>query len=191
MNQEINQFIEQNLLDAHNIFHHIIREMKHANIKYPYDELIQKEQESYEIVRNDLRQMQSKTDELNSYKEFCNELSNDKFKLYLKYFSLYLVSLVFMKIFYEIYNTEDFSKFYNYVVGLLLGSVYAGLLNKDINDLNANDKDTRDLLNRIKTLKEEYKECHDNAVIEINYIFAVNGNLWEELDKGRVLVKNM
>ena len=41
----------------------------------------------------------------------------------------------------------------------------------------------------IEGMKEEYKKSQDDAVREIDYMFALNDNLWDELDKGKRLMK--
>lgn len=189
MNQETNDFLVYNLNDAHNIFNNIIEEMKQANIPFEYEFIKQKEMNSFQIVRDILLKMNGEIYEYNNLIDDNKEFFEEKYNIYLKYISLYIVSIIFVKVYHEIFSTEKFNEFWHYLVGLFLGSTYVGLLNKDINDYQSNTKEKRDLINRIKTLKEEYKDNHDKAVNEIDYIFALNDNLWEELDKGKKLVK--
>ena len=68
---------------------------------------------------------------------------------------------------------------------MFLGSTYVGLLSKDIYDNRNDTKDKRELLNRLKTMREEYKENHNRVVCEIDGIFALNDILWAKLDLER------
>ena len=78
----------------------------------------------------------------------------------------------------------------SYLLGLFFGSTFVGLINRDLNEQKYGSKEKRDLINRFRDLKEEYKKNHDDAVNEIDYIFALNDNLWSELDNGKKLIKN-
>ena len=98
--------------------------------------------------------------------------------------------MIFVKFFSDIIKDERFNDYWQYLVGMFLGSTYMSLLNKDVLDSQSDTKEKRDVINKIKTLKEEYKINHDTVVNEIDYIFALNDNMWDELDKGKRLVKN-
>ena len=190
MNQEVNDFLKQNLLEAHATYNTIISEMKENNITFEYDVLNEKENESFTSICEMINKMQCNLSEYNRLKEDNQEIFDNEYSIYLKYFSLYIVSILFIKVFHIIFDTEKLSDILKYAIGMFLGSTYIGLLNKDIHDNRSDSKETRDLINRLKTLKEEYKENHDMAVIEIDYIFALNTNLWNKLDEGKKLVKN-
>ena len=123
--------------------------------------------------------------EYNDLKEKNNDLFDAEYKIYLKYFLLYLVSIGFIKGFHKIFDTSKLSEMLKYAIGMFLGSTYIALMNKDIYENRNGSKDRRDLINRLKTLKEEYKTNHDKAVNEIDYMFALNTNLWSELDKNK------
>ena len=127
--------------------------------------------------------------EAKSLKEENKEMYEVEHGMYIKCISLYIVTLLFLRLYNEIFDTSELNDMIKYMVGLFLGSTYIGLLNKDIHDNRNGTKERRDLINRLKTMKEDYKKMHDEAVNEIDYIFAVNTNLWKELDKERVKVK--
>ena len=109
--------------------------------------------------------------------------------IYIKYISLYIATILFLRLYHEIFDTSELNDMIKYMVGLFLGSTYIGLLNKDIHDSRSDTKEKRDAINELKTMKEEYQKMHDEAVREIDYIFAVNSNLWDELDKEMVKTK--
>ena len=190
MNQETNDFLTDNLNDAHNIFLNIIREMQQAKIPYEYEFIRQKEMNSFEMIREILVKMNGEVYEYNNLITDNKDFLDEKYKIYLKYLALYVVSIVFVKTYHAIFGTEKFNELWHYFVGLFLGSTFIGLLNKDVHDYQSNTKEKRDLINRLKTLKEEYKLNHDIVVNEIDYIFALNDNLWDELDYKKKLVKN-
>lgn len=190
MNQETNDFLTYNLNEAHDIFNSIIDEMQEANIPFHYNTIKEMEMNSYEIVNNLIIKMNSEVYEYNCLIEDNEDMFNEKYSIYLKYIALYVISIIFIKVYHDIFSTEKFNEFWHYLVGLFLGSTYIGLLNKDVNDNMNCTKERRDLINRLKTLKEEYKENHDKAVNEIDYIYALNDNLWNEFDKGVSLIKN-
>ena len=190
MNEETNDFLMQNLIDAHAIFNNIIMEMQQANISFEYEFIRQKEKNSYNFVYNNLLKMNSNLYEYNQLVADNDDFLQSKYEIYVKYILLYIVSIVFIKLYHEIFTVEKFNHFWHYIVGLFLGSTFTGLLNKDIKEYQSDTKEKRDLINKLKSLKEDYKKNHDNAVVEIDYIFALNDNLWEELDKRKKLVKN-
>ena len=190
MNQETNDFLRENLVDAHTIFENIIGQMQEANIPYDYEFLIQKEKNSYDIVTTLLHKMNNSVYEYHDLEEKNVDLINANHDIYFKYFMLYAISIIFIKIYHEIFNTGKFNEFWHYLLGLFFGSTFVGLINRDLNEQKYGTKEKRDLINRFRDLKEEYKKNHDDAVNEIDYIFALNDNLWSELDNGKKLIKN-
>ena len=188
MNQETNDFLMENFSDAHNIFLNIISQMQECNVPYDYDSIKQKELESYNNINSALINMASNLYEYNTLMEDNRDFFNEKYNIYFKYITLYVISVIFIRVYHEIFSLEKFNAFWNYLVGLFLGTTYIGLLNKDVNEYQSDTKEKRDLINRIKTLKEHYKENHDKAVNEINYIFSLNDKLWPEAIKGKIQV---
>lgn len=188
MSQETNDYLMENFIDAHNIFLNIIGQMQECNVQYDYDNIKQKEMESYKNINSALVNMGRELQEYKTLMEDNVDFFNEKYNIYLKYISLYIISIIFIRVYHEIFSLDKFNEFWNYLVGLFLGTTYVGLLNKDLNDYQSDTKEKRDLINRLKTLKEEYKENHDKAVNEINYIFSLNDKLWPEAIKGKMLV---
>ena len=185
MNQETNDFLEENLNEAHTTFNSIIKEMHDGRIPFNYEFIEEREKESFKIVCDIIDKMNFNVYEYNDLKEKNNDLFNVEYKIYLKYFMLYLISITFIKGFHKIFDTSKLSEILKYAIGMFLGSTYIALMNKDIYENRNGSKDRRDLINRLKTLKEEYKVNHDKAVNEIDYMFALNTNLWNELDKNK------
>ena len=186
MNEEVNDFLKINLEEAHSIFKGIISEMKDNNVDVDYYELETEEMSCYQNVTNIMNKMDYYIAKVRDLEEDKNEILDVEYKLYLKYFSLYVVSLVFIKVFCEIVDTSKLNELVKYFVGMFLGSTYMGLLYKDINDNRTDTKDKRDLINKLKTIREEYKKNHDRVVCEIDGIFALNDTLWDKLDYEKV-----
>lgn len=189
MNRETNDFLQFNLNEAHTIFNSIVLEMQEANIPYDYNTLKQMEENSFNEIKNLLVKMDSEVFEYDNLTDKYKDFLQGKDEIYFKYIFLSIVSIIFIKLYHEIMDTEKFSSMLHYFVGLFLGGTFVGLLNKDLNEYQSDTKEKRDLINRLKTLKEEYKKNHDLAVIMIDYIFALNDNMWNELDHGKNLVK--
>lgn len=183
MNQETNDFLLYNLEEAHNTFISIIREMKDNNIEFNYKELEMMERNSYQYVMDTINKMNYYVSYNDSVKDQQMELLEEKYRLIFKYTSLYVVTLVLIRLYHEIFDTSKLNDMVKYGVGLFLGSCYMGLLNRDINENYSDTKEKRDLINKLKTMKEEYKQDHDKIVFEIDSIFALNSYLWTELDK--------
>ena len=189
MNEETNDFLKENLEEAHTIFHSIIREMKENNIVFSYGTLEAMESNSYQEVNEKLNTMGYYVLKSKDILEKNSEMYNTEYSLYIKYFALYVVSLLFIKLYHKIFNTSELNDMVKYIVGLFLGSTYIGLLNKDIQDNRSDTKEKRDAINDLKTMKEDYKKIHDEIVHEIDSIFAINSGLWDMLDQGKVKKK--
>ncbi len=190
MNEETNDFLKENLEEAHSTFHAIISEMKENQIDYPYSVLESMEMNSYHEISDIISKMRYYVLEAKGLREDNSELFDSEYSLYIKYISLYIVSLLFIRLYHEIFDTSKISDMLKYIIGMFLGGTYIGLLNKDINDNRSDTKDKRDLINKLKTMKEEYKDIHDKAVREIDAIFAINGGLWTMLDEEKTKKKS-
>ena len=186
MNEEVNDFLKINLEEAHSIFKGIISEMKDNNVDVDYYELETEEMNCYQNVTSIMNKMDYYIKLTNDLDEDKTEIVNAEYKLYLKYISLYIVSFVFIRVFYEIFDTSKLNEMVKYMVGMFLGSTYIALLNKDIHDNRNDTKEKRDLINKLKTLKEEYQKNHDQAVCEIDGIFALNDTLWDVLYREKI-----
>ena len=183
MNQETNDFLKDNLEDAHNIFLSIISEMKENNISFSYNVIEEMEKNSYQDINEKLNKMNFYVLESNNLREDNAELFNREYSLYTKYISLYVVSIALIRLYHEIFDTTKLNDLTKYIVGMFLGGTYMALLNRDLNDNKSDTKDKRDLINKLKTMKEDYKKIHDQVVFEIDSIFAINSGLWTKLDE--------
>ena len=191
MNEETNEFLKANLEEAHYTFKNILGEMKDNNISIDYDELETKELDYYRDILNIIDKMHYNVSLANDLKEGQIKIMNNEYKLYLKYFSLYIVSFVYIGVFHEIYDISKLNDIVKYLVGMFLGSTYMFLLNKDIKDNRTDTKEKRELINRLKTIKEEYKSNHDHVVFAIDEIFSVNDTLWDFLDREKIKSKSI
>ncbi len=189
MNQETNDFLRENLTDAHTIFNSILKEMQEVGIPYEYEAIKQSEQIDYNTINELLIKMNKAIYEYDNLMSDNEEFFDGRIEYYVKYISLYILSLLLVNGFNKLFNTEDLDKLWYFVIGLFFGSTFIGLLNKDLHEYQSDNLEKRNLINRLKTLKEEYKENHDKAVIMIDYIFALNDRLWNELDNGKKLIK--
>lgn len=182
MNEETNNFLKENLEEAYITFKAIISEMKDNNISLNYDKVEDDENNYYLEVVEIMKKLNYYVIEANFLKEQKEELLDVECNLYLKYFALYVVSLAFIRLFYEIFDTSKLNEMVKYMVGMFLGSTYIGLLNKDLNDNKNDTKEKRDLINKLKTLNEEYKKVHNQVVFKIDCMFDLNSMLWDVLD---------
>ena len=182
MNIETNEFLKFNLEEAHMIFKSIIGEMKENGVSIDYRELELKEMKCYQEISNLMDKMYYCVLRTAELRENQKQMLDEEYRIYLKYMSLYVVSVVLIRLLSEIYDTSKISEIVKYIIGMFLGSTYMVLMNKDINENRTNTKDKRDLINELKTLKEEYKKDHDIVVREIDGIFMLNDTLWNRLD---------
>ena len=186
MNRETNDHLWECLTEAHETFAHILRELKDNNVDVNYQELETTELECYKDIVNEINQMEYCLSEATTLKEDNIEIFNYEYSSYVKYITLYGVSFAFLKLFHIIFNTADLTDMAKYAIGMFLGSTYVGLLSKDIHDNRNDTKEKRDLINKLKTMKEDYKKSHDKVEAAINGIFDLNGTLWDKLDKEMV-----
>ena len=189
MNQEVNDFLMENLKEAHETFNNIIREIEENNIVYETT-LKDEEKKEYQQIYDLITKMNNHLNDYNYLFQTNSDIIDEEYIIYIKYISLYITTIILIKLLHEIFDTKELNDIIKYFSGLFLGSTYIGLLNKDINELKDDTKEKRDLFNKLKTLKEEYKENHDQAVCKIDYIYALNTKLWKNLDNGKKLVKN-
>lgn len=183
MNKETNEHLEECLEEAHSTFKNIIEEMKEKNIDYDYYEEAIEEEAIFRDVSNKMEKLRNYVAEVECLHDNHIEMISDETILCVKYLSLYAVSLLFIKVFHTIFDTRDLNEMVKYGVGMFLGSTYMGLLGKDIYDNRNGTKERRDLINKLKTIREEYKTIHDDVVFNIDKIFKKNDNLWTVLDR--------
>jgi len=189
MNEETNEFLKENLIEAHFYFKYLINEMKNNNIPFEYEIIESMEQNSFNEINNRINKMAYFVLVSENLKEDNKELFHRQYSLYLKYISLYIVSMVLIRLYYEIFDMSKLNEMLKYMVGMFLGSTYIGLLNKDLYDNQNDTKEKRDTINRLKTMREEYKKNHDEVVHEIDNIFSINSSLWNILDDKKIMKK--
>ena len=191
MNTDINNYLLENLNEAHETYVHIIKELKENNVDADYRELEQEENNRYQIITKLINQMVNYVYEADDLKEIGNDMMEYTAITCVKYAALFATSLLFLKAFDHIFDTSKLDGMLRYVIGMFLGGTYIGLLNGDINKYRTDAKEKRDYINKLKTMKEEYKKVHDEAVYEIDKIYAKNDELWNKLDREKVKVKQI
>lgn len=189
MNVETNEYLKENLEEAHGTFCSVIEEMKTNNIKDDYYSVELEERELYNDVSKLMVKLEKYVSELDNMKGEIDQLHTEEFILFVKYAVLYAASFLFLKGFHTIFDTKDLPDMAKYGVGMFLGSTYVGLLCKDLYDGRNDSKERRDLLNKYRTMKEEYKVCHDEVVFKINRIFKINSDKWQKVDDFKEMVR--
>lgn len=189
MNTETNDFLKYNLEDAHAIFLSIIDEMKENNIYENYVELINEEARNYEEVNEVLNKMYYYVSTSKILIEENKELFDYEYSCALKYFSLYILAIFLIWGYHKIFDTSEMEDIIKYIVGLFLGGTFMGLFCSDLYNNRNCDKETRDLFNNLKTMKEEYKEFHDNVESSINRMFRRNDTLVRKMEREKVKSK--
>lgn len=189
MNIETNEFLDYNLEDAHAIFLSIIDEMQEKNIDANYTELVNEEAKCYYNVRDMLNKMSYYISTSNRLVMENKKLFDFEYACALKYFSLYVLAVFLIWGYHKIFDTGKMEDIVKYIIGLFLGGTFMGLFSSDIYNNRNCDKETRDLFNELKTMKEEYKKYHDKAVCEINGIFKLNDTLIRKMEQEKVKSK--
>lgn len=191
MNEEVNNHLKWNLEEAYSDFQGIIAEMKDNNVDIDYDEVEKDEKDYYQEVAVIMTKLDYYLNEVLELQDTIYNLRADEFKLYPKYLCLYIVSFIFIKLFHEIFDTRDLDDMVKYMVGMFLGSCYVGLLAWEVHDNRTDTKEKRDLINKYKTLKEEYKKTHDELVLKIDSMYDLNTRLWYKNDQEKVKNKQI
>ena len=181
MNQEINEILLSDLEETHFYFENIIDSLKEKNVPYSIEDIVAIEKNSYGISYDAIVKM---NDSLIKYREiyFSNiEFFEGKSKLIFKYTLLYIVSILMIRIFSKSLSSEKINEIWYALVGLVLGSVNIGIINSNLNVYQYGNKENRELMNEINSLKEEYDTNFEIARREISYMISLNHNL-EEID---------
>lgn len=183
MEQEKNDLLQNDLFEVNGSIDILIQEMQNLGIEYPYDELVNNKEISYAKAYNAISRMNNYLQEYNYLKEENTEFFEEEISIYIKHTILYALSIILIKVFSKTLSAKEINEIWYGLVGLLLGSVNMGIINSSINDHRNGTKDSRDLINRLTTLKENYKEDYQLAYKEIQSLFAINRILWKEIDK--------
>ena len=99
MNEEVNKYLKSELKDAYSTFFGIINEMRDHNIQIDYDGAIADQKDYYQEVRGIMSKLDYYLEEANKLKEDDDILKEMEYKLYFKYATLYVVVLVFIRLF--------------------------------------------------------------------------------------------
>ena len=186
MNEETNERLWTSFREAHETHLHILKEMQENGIVEDYNKLEEEENNLYQTVINELRQMDIYLSTSVNLREKSKEIYEYERNLYIKYGVLYIVTFVAIKLFNKYINIKDLNDLAKYGIGIFLGSTYVALLTNDINQNRNESKERRNIINKLKTLREEYKEIHDRAVEEINSIFIKNEKFWDKVERQKV-----
>ncbi len=185
MEQEKNDLLLNDLFEAHGSFDNLINEMKDAGIVFPYEDTITMEEASYTNAFNAISRMNDYVSEYTFLTEENEEFFDHEAGIILKGILLYGVTIIALKLFSKTLSAQKINEIWYLLVGALLGSVNTGIIFNNINNYRNSSKESRDLLNRLATLKEDYKKDYDIAYNEIDCMFSLNRNLWKELDKNK------
>lgn len=189
MNDVTNEYLQECLDEAHASFIDIISEMKSNHMVYDYDADIEEEALRFREATNKLEKLRYLVGDVNRLSDDHIELISDDVIIFVKYMALYAVTFLFLRGLSSIFDTSKMDDMIKYGAGLFLGSTYVGLLSKDIYDNRHGTKERRELINRLKTLKEEYQTCHDDLVIVIDQMFDKNTSLIHDIEDGKIKTK--
>jgi len=183
MDQEKNDMLRDDLIEAKASFDNIIMEMQERNIKFPYEDVIKMTETSYANSYNAITRMNEYTKDY-EYLIECNEafFSNEA-KIIISGILMYVITFFALRLFGKILSGKQINEIIYMLLGVLLGSINMGFIYGNLNDLRSGSKDSRELINRLKTLKEDYKKDYHTAYNEIESINALNRNLWKEIDE--------
>ena len=182
MEQEKNDLLLNDLFEAHGGFDNLINEMKDAGIEFPYDDTITMEEASYSNAFNAISRMNDYVSEYTFLTEENTEFFDHEASIIIKGILLYGVTIIALKLFSKTLSAQKINEIWYLLVGAILGSVNTGIIFNNINNYRYGTKESRDLLNRLATLKENYKKDYDLAFNEVDSMFSLNRNLWKELD---------
>ena len=185
MEQEKNDLLLNDLFEAKGGFDNLINEMKDAWIVFPYEDTITMEEASYTNAFNAISRMNDYVSEYTFLTEENTEFFDHEAGIILKGVLLYGVTIIALKLFSKTLSAVKINEIWYLLIGALLGSVNTGIIFNNINNYRNGSKESRDLLNRLTTLKEDYKKDYDIAYNEIDCMFSLNRNLWKELDKNK------
>ena len=183
MEQEKNDRLQNDLFEVKATFDGLIQEMKDKNINFPYDDTISLAETSYANAFNAISRMNEYTSEYNFLYEENIEFFDYEAGIILKGVLLYGVTIIALKLFSKVLSAKQINEIWYLLVGALLGSVNTGIIFNNINNHRYGSKDSRDLMNRLDTLKENYKNDYHTATNEIDCLFSLNRNLIRELEE--------
>ena len=189
MDEGINNILMDELMEAHADFGNIIAAMQENNLDFPYAKIIGLEESSYNISFNAVSQMIKSYEEYNVLKKKNEDFFEGEFKIYVKYLMLYIISIIMIKVFCKSLSSEKLNEIWYALIGVVLGTANANIINKNINNYRYGNKENRTLMDDLSTLKEDYDNNFEIARREIGYLFSLNRNLQKELFNTKNYVK--
>ena len=189
MDEGINVILLEELFDAHGSFENIISEMKENGIIYPYDNVIKMEDASYRLCFNSIDKMNESQQKYNYLKEENKDFYTNEKKIGFKYLLLYVTSFIMIKIFSNTLSVHKINEIWYALLGLTLGTVSAGIINRNINEYRYGNKDNRKFMIDLIELQETYDENFEIARREVSYIYSLNRNLLNELPENKKFIK--
>jgi len=186
MDEFFNNFFLDELEEAHGCFEFLVDVMREQNISYPYDDLIKVEKNSYLIVYSAICQMNNSLDSYYRYIEMNGDFFLEEKKIYMKYFLIYVSSIITYKMVTDSLSTNELNRLWYIIFAVITGIENIHLVNKDIKEYRNNNIS---FIKKLDSIKKEYDDNFKIANREIQYMIALNRNLQKELDKKMTLIK--
>lgn len=191
MEEKDNELLLEDLFELKGCFDNTIKEMMEKGIEYSYDEIITNYEANYAQAFNAISRLKGYTEEYHLLMDSNQEFFEQELGIYAKYAILYAVSIIIIKIFSKTLSAQQINEIWYAIIGLILGSVNMGIIHKNVNNHLYGTKESRELMDRISTLKERYKEDYSLAYKTIVEMDKVNHNLWKVLDGIKVKEKKL
>ena len=193
MSQELNNLLADELNEAHYMFDNIIAEMKENGIEYDYDEVIRDKENSYIISYNSINKLNGILDQYNFIRSENEDFLNNEKKLIMKYISLYIASIVMIRVFCKTLSADKLNEIWYTMIDIVLGSASIAMASKARSNYRCDRNEKRDLYNSIYSLKESYNANYDLAANNINHIFYLCRKIVREIRDIKVLnkIKNL
>ncbi len=185
MEEEKVDLLLDDLFEVKSFFDNTIKEMKENGIDYSYDEIITGVEANYSMAFNAISRLKGYMEEYNLLMESNADFFEQEISIYAKYAILYVASIIIIKIFAKTLSAKEISEIWFAIIGLVLGSVNMGIIHKNVNNHLYGTKESRELMDKISTLKENYKEDYAMAYKAIEQISKELNKLWKDLDKSK------
>ena len=183
MEQEKNDLLLDDLFESKASFDNLIMEMQDLGINYPYDDTILLAEGSYSNAFNAISRMNGYTEENNFLYEENIDFFEHEIGIVIRGIVLYGISIIAFKLFSKVLSSKQINEMVYLLVGALFGSINMGIIFNNVNQHRNGTKESRDLLNRLNTLKEDYKKDKELATNEIDSLSSLNRNLMREIEK--------
>ena len=183
MDQEKNDMLRDDLVEAKASFDILIMELQERNISFPYEDVIKMTETSYAISYNAITRMNEYTRDYVFLTEENEGFFEDEARIIIGGVLMYVITFIALRIFGKILSGKQINEMIYMLTGVLFGSINMGFIYSNVNNHRNESKDSRELINRLKSLKEDYKRDYHIAYNEIENINSLNRNLWKELDE--------